>query len=76
MGADNPLKVLVIVKDLKGRERGANWGDVTFFETQSDRIGLIRLQSWPTQNGRLRPWHLQGQGFAMGPSDSFPKVSS
>ena len=46
-GPTTRVKVLVIVKDSKGWERGANWGDVTFFETQGDRMDKIAIVADP-----------------------------
>lgn len=42
-GPSDHFKVLIIVTDFKGWERGANWGDMTFFETHGDRMDKIAI---------------------------------
>jgi hypothetical protein len=37
------VKVLVIVENFKGWEPGADWGDMTFFETHGDQIDKIAI---------------------------------
>src|SRR5512139_3706665 len=40
-------KVLVILEDFKGWERGADWGDIAFFETHGDQIDKIAIVADP-----------------------------
>ncbi len=40
---DTDIKLLVIVEGFQGWERGADWGDITFFSTYGDRIGKIAI---------------------------------
>lgn len=43
------LKVLVIVKDFKGWERGADWGDMDFFvehDHQIEKIAIVADPKW------------------------------
>jgi hypothetical protein len=45
------VKVLVIAENFKGWERGADWGDMTFFEThgdQVDKIAIVGDPQWET----------------------------
>ncbi len=37
------VKVLLILEDFKGWEKGANWGDLTFFEAHGDQIDKIAI---------------------------------
>ncbi len=47
------VRVLVIVQDFKGWERGADWGDVAFFSSMI--IRSKRLRSCRIQSGKSRP---------------------
>ena len=42
-GPTSRVKVLVILEDFKGWERGADWGDITFFDTYGDQIDKIAI---------------------------------
>ena len=64
------VKALVIVEDFKGWERGANWGDMTFFETHGDQIDKIAIGADPK-------WEIEilaftGAGFRRAPVKFFP----
>jgi hypothetical protein len=64
------VKVLVIVEDFKGWERGAGWGDMTFFETHGDQIDKIAIVADPK-------WEIEilafaGAGFRRAPVKFFP----
>jgi hypothetical protein len=41
------VKLLVIAEGFQGWERGADWGDMTFFTTYGDRIGRIAIVADP-----------------------------
>jgi hypothetical protein len=46
------VKVLVIVEDFKGWERGADWGDVAFFfehDHQIEKIAIVSDPKWEVQ---------------------------
>jgi hypothetical protein len=50
-GPQTRIKTLVIVDDFKGWERGADWGDLTFFDRhgdQIDKIAIVADQKWET----------------------------
>ena len=69
-GPTTHVKVLVIVEDFKGWEHGADWGDMTFFETQGDRIDKIAIVAdpkWETETLAFA-----GAGFRHGPVRFFP----
>ncbi len=45
------IKLLVIVEDFQGWERGADWGDLTFFSTYGDmieKIAIVAPLRWET----------------------------
>ena len=56
-GPTTRVKVLVIVEDFKGWEHGADWGDMTFFETQANRIDKIAIVADPK-------WEIETLAFA------------
>ncbi|MFZ5570219.1 MAG: STAS/SEC14 domain-containing protein [Thermodesulfobacteriota bacterium] len=64
------VKALIIVTDFKGWERGADWGDMTFFETLGDqvvRIAFVGDPRWETE------WLMfVGAGFRRAPVKYFP----
>ena len=64
------VKVLVMVEDFKGLERGADWGDLTFFETQGDRIDKIAIVA--DSKWELETLAFSGAGFRHGPVKFFP----
>ena len=46
------VRVLVIVQDFKGWERGADWGDVAFFfehDHQIEKIAIVSDPKWEVQ---------------------------
>jgi hypothetical protein len=61
--------VLVIVENVKGWERGADWGDLTFFETHGDRIDKIAIVAGPQLEIDLLMF--AGAGFRRAPVKSF-----
>jgi hypothetical protein len=63
--------VLVIVENFKGWEHGADWGDVTFFETHGDwieKIGIVADPKW-----EIETLAFAGAGFRHGPVKFFPE---
>ena len=64
------VKVLVIVEDFKGRERGADWGDMTFFATHGDQIDKIAIVSEPKWESEILAF--AGAGFRRAPVKFFP----
>lgn len=42
-GPTTHVKVLVMMEDFKGWERGVDWGDITFFDTYGDQIDKIAI---------------------------------
>ena len=65
------VKVLVIVQDFKGWERGADWGDMTFFETHGDRVDKIAIVAGPQLEADLLMF--AGAGFRRAPVKFFPE---
>ncbi len=63
------VKVLVIVENFKGWERGADWGDVTFFETHGDQIDKIAIVADPQLETDLLMF--AGAGFRRAPVKFF-----
>jgi hypothetical protein len=50
-GFETRVKVLVIVEDFKGWERGADWGDMDFFvehDHQIEKIAIVADPRWET----------------------------
>jgi len=56
-GPATRVRVLVIAEDFKGWERGADWGDMTFFATHGDQIDKIAIVADPK-------WEVEIQAFA------------
>ena len=65
------IKVLVIVENFKGWERGADWGDMTFFGTHGDRIDKIAIVADP--KWEIETLAFAGAGFRHGPVKFFPE---
>jgi len=64
------LKVLVMVEDFKGFERGADWGDITFLvkhDHQVDRIAIVADPKWEVETLTFA-----GAGFRQGQVKFFP----
>lgn len=64
------IKVLVILEDFKGWERGTDWGDITFFEThgdQIDKIAVVADAKW-----EVEALAFAGAGFRRAPVKFFP----
>ncbi len=70
-GPTTHIKVLVIVKDFNGWEHGANWGDMTFFETHGDQIDKIAIVAAPQLETDLLMF--AGAGFRRAPVKFFPE---
>ncbi len=69
-GPTTRVKVLVIVEDFKGWERGADWGDTTFFERhgdQIDKIAIVADAKW-----EVEMLAFAGAGFRRAPVKFFP----
>jgi hypothetical protein len=48
---DMRVKLLIIVKNFEGWERGEDWGDMSFFYEHGDKItkiAVVREQKWET----------------------------
>jgi hypothetical protein len=68
-GVTSHVKVLVIVEDFRGWERGADWGDMTFFETHGDQIDKIAIVADPQLETDLLMF--AGAGFRRAPVKFF-----
>jgi len=69
-GPATRVKVLVIVEEFKGWERGADWGDTTFFavhDKQIDKIAIVADPRWETE-----VLMFAGAGIRRGPVKFFP----
>ena len=67
---ETKVKVLVILEDFKGWERGADWGDVSFLlehDKQIDKVAIVADPKWET--GSLT---FAGAGFRQGQVKFFP----
>ncbi len=64
------VKLLVIVEDFKGWERGADWGDMSFFETHGDQIDKIAIVGNLQWESDLLAF--AGAGFRRAPVKFFP----
>jgi hypothetical protein len=69
-GPANRVSVLVIAEDFRGWERGADWGDMNFFETHGDRINKIAIVADPLWETDLLMF--AGAGFRRSPVKFFP----
>jgi hypothetical protein len=68
-GPTTRVKVLVIVENFNGWERGADWGDMTFFETHGDQIDKIAIVADPQLETDLLMF--AGAGFRRAPVKFF-----
>jgi len=68
-GPATRVKVLVIVENFKGWERGADWGDIAFFETHGDQIDKIAIVADPQLETDLLMF--AGAGFRRAPVKFF-----
>jgi hypothetical protein len=69
-GPETRVKVLVIVEDFKGWERGADWGDMDFFvdhERQIEKIAIVADPKW-----KLETLMFAGAGIRSGLVKFFP----
>jgi len=51
LGPETPITLLVIAEGFQGWERGADWGDLTFFSTYGDlieKIAIVAPVRWET----------------------------
>ncbi len=69
-GPATRIRVLVIGEDFKGWERGADWGDMTFFETHGDQIEKIAMVADPRWETDLLMF--AGAGLRRAPVRFFP----
>jgi hypothetical protein len=69
-GPATRVKVLVIVENFKGWERGADWGDLTFFENHGDQIDKVAIVADPQFETDLLMF--AGAGFRRAPVKFFP----
>ncbi len=67
---ETKVKVLVMMEDFKGWERGADWGDVSFMlehDKQIDKIAIVADPKWETDSLTFL-----GAGFRQGQVKFFP----
>jgi hypothetical protein len=69
-GPTTHVKVLVILEDFKGWERGADWGDISFFDTHGDQIDKIAIVADAKWEVELLAF--AGAGFRRAPVKFFP----
>jgi hypothetical protein len=69
-GPETRVKVLVIVEDFKGWERGADWGDMDFFVEHDHQIKKIAIVADP--KWKLETLMFAGAGFRRAPVKFFP----
>ncbi len=69
-GLTTHVKVLVVVENFNGWERGADWGNITFFETHGDQIDKIAIVAAPQLETDLLMF--AGAGFRRAPVKFFP----
>jgi SpoIIAA-like len=69
-GPTTRVKVLVILEDFKGWERGADWGDITFFDTYGDQIDKIAIVADAKWEAEILAF--AGAGFRRAPVKFFP----
>jgi hypothetical protein len=69
-GSGTRVKVLVLVEDFKGFERGADWGDIAFLikhDHQIDKIAIVADPKW-----EIETLTFAGAGFRQGQVKFFP----
>jgi hypothetical protein len=69
-GPSTHVKVLVMVEDFKGFERGADWGDISFLlehDHQIDKIAIVADPKWEIETSTFA-----GAGFRQGEVRFFP----
>jgi len=64
------IKLLIIVKDFKGWEGGADWGDMSFYIEHGDKIEKIALVADPKRANELMMF--MGAGIRPTPLKFFP----
>jgi hypothetical protein len=64
------IKLLVVVANFEGWERGANWDDMTFYTTYGDKITRMAIVSDPKLQAELKMF--SGAGFRSAPVKFFP----
>ncbi len=70
-GPATRVKVLVMLEDFKGFERGADWGDITFLvkhDYQVEKIAIVGELKWESDMVTFA-----GAGFRQGEVKFFPK---
>jgi len=70
-GPTTRVKVLVILEDFKGWERGADWGDMDFFvehDQQIEKIAIVADPKW-----KLETLMFAGAGVRSGQVKFFPE---
>ena len=70
-GAATRIKVLVIVEDFEGFERGADWGDIDFLvkhDHQIEKIAIVADRKWESD-----ALTFAGAGFRQGQVRFFPQ---
>ncbi len=71
MPPDTGIKLLVVVEGFQGWERGADWGDMTFFTIYGDRIEKIAFVADPRWENDLLMF--AGAGLRRAPVQFFPQ---
>ena len=69
-GPGTRIKVLVMVEDFEGFERGADWGDLSFlikYDHQIDKLAIVADPKW-----EIETLTLAGAGFRKGQVKFFP----
>jgi hypothetical protein len=69
----NPLlhiKLMIVVVNFTGWERGVNWDDMKFYSTYGDRIAKIAIVCDPKQEVEFKMF--TGAGFRTAPVKFFP----
>jgi hypothetical protein len=70
-GPATRIKVLVVMEDFEGFERGADWGDITFLvkhDHQIEKIGIVADRKWESD-----ALTFAGAGFRQGQVRFFPQ---
>ena len=70
LGPDASVKLLIIVEDFKGWERGTDWGDLTFFHEYGGKIARIAIVGDPKRETEFTMFC--GAGYRAAPVKFFP----
>ncbi len=64
------VKLLMVVENFKGWERGADWGDLTFYAEHGDKITKIAIVGDPKLETEFKMF--TGAGFRAAPVKFYP----